>query len=265
MVTTERSSRARSRATSLMLVGLLALVTTFAMHHEGYLPLVTPLLGLAAVAGVAAIAWLAATERSSRLASLLFSIFVVEYIKESIGIRSGLWTYHGNPGQYLFGVWLWVIAGSAVYALAKKVTVPLLERARLSPPRWMNAVIVITVAAIIPIALGGYRHDTGIAFVVFYATLVSVGVVASLRMSFSTLIGLIVTSWVVANPSEYVGSMGSGIWTFPRDPSYPPLFLLFGCWPLETIAQVSLSTLLAAESFDMSPAGSEKRELPWST
>lgn len=246
---------------SFVLVGVLAAVTAFAMHHEGYLSLVTPPLGLAIVAGLAVITWLAATERSCRLASLVLSIFVVEYVKESIGVRSGLWTYRGNPGQYLFGVWLWVIAGSAAYALAKKVAVPLLRRTRLSPHRWTNAAVVLAVGSIIPISLGSYRQGTGVAFAVFYAVLLTAGVAASLRMSFTTLIGIVLTSWAVANPSEYVGSMGSGIWTYPHDPSYPPLFLLFGCWPLEIIAQVSLSALLASESLDMSPAGSAE-DLP---
>lgn len=248
------TSRARDRARSFVLVGLLAAVTAFAMHHEGYVPLVGPVLGVGMIAGFAVVAWLAAAERPCRVAALFLVIFVIEYAKESIGVRSGLWTYHGRPGQYVFGVWLWVMAGAAAYALAKKA-VPLLRRVRASPPRWVNTVVVVAVASVIPITLGGYRHGTGIAFAAFYGALAVAGVAASLRMSFPSLAGLVLAAWIVANPSEYIGSMGSGIWTYPLDPSYPPVFLLFGCWPLEIIAQVSLSALLASESLDLSPAG----------
>ncbi|HSN91065.1 MAG TPA: hypothetical protein VLS93_07535 [Anaeromyxobacteraceae bacterium] len=257
MTAEAQGSEARPHAMNLVPLGLLALATGFAMHHEGYLPIVTPLLGLAMVAGLAVTASLTVTVRTCRVVSLLFSIFVLEYVKESIGIRCGLWAYHGNPGHYLFGVWLWVIAGSAAWALARKVTVPLLVRARVRAPRWVSVAVIVAVAAVIPVGLGGYRRGTDITFAAFYAALAVAGVVVSLRTSFASSMGLVATAWVAANVSEYVGSMGSGIWTFPLDPGYPPLFLLLGCWPLEIVAQASLSALLASESLDLSPVGTE--------
>lgn len=244
----------RTRATRAALVATLVAVTAFTMAHEGYVALVSPALALSMIAGFGVIAWLAASERPSRLAALLLSILVIEYVKESIGVRAGLWTYHGNPGQYLFGVWLWVMAGTSAYAVAKKVAVPLVARSSWAPPRWTHAALVLAVAAVIPLSLGGYRPQVGTDFVLLYAVLTAAAVASAVRMPFPTLAGLVLTAWAVANPAEYVGSMGSGIWTYARDARYPPLFLLFGCWPLEILAQVSLSAVLAAEPLDLSPA-----------
>jgi hypothetical protein len=69
-------------------------------------------------------------------------------------------------------------------------------------------------------------------------------------MEFPVFAGIIITSWLVGNPSEYVGSVASGVWTFTHNPHYPPFFLLFGCWPLEILAQYLLSASIAKEPLD---------------
>lgn len=66
-------------------------------------------------------------------------------------------------------------------------------------------------------------------------------------MNFSVFAGIVLTAWIVSNPSEYAGSVSSQVWIFLYNSDYPPCFLLFGCWPLEILTQYGLSAFLANE------------------
>jgi hypothetical protein len=244
-----------SRPINLVLVLLLIAVSAFAAYHEGYFPLISLLFGASIALGYAIAVWLALGEPTRRYVSLILSIYIIEYVKESIGVRSEFWTYHGAGGDYDFGVWMWVLAGVIVYTLATRVTVRLVARTKLSPPRWVNVVVFVAVAAVIPAGLGPYKAGAGALFVVFYVVLFVAGIYACARMPFTLFAALVVTAWVVANLCEYAGSMGSGVWTYTHDPDYPPLFLLFGCWPLEIIAQYSLSAFLSSQPLDRYGSG----------
>jgi len=98
--------------------------------------------------------------------------------------------------------------------------------------------------------LGKYWSGARGWFWSFYALLLIVGIYTSIRMDFAVFAGIVITAWIVSNPSEYIGSVNSGVWTFTHNPNYPPLFLLFGCWPLEILAQYLLSAFLADEPLD---------------
>ncbi len=235
---------------NLLLVALLMLITLFTAFHERYLPLISVFLWVSLAAGFSISAWLALSISTRRLLSLVLGIFIIEYVKETIGIRSMMWTYHGVDGLYNFGVWAWVLAGLIAYALSTRVVIRQIRKANLSLPRWLNPVILILVASIIPLALADYWGGAGILFWSFYALLFLAGLYTSIRMNFPVFSGVILAAWIVGNPSEYLGSMASGIWTYTYNPDYPPLFLLFGCWPLEILAQYSLSAFLAGEPLD---------------
>jgi len=235
---------------NFLLVALLTIILIFTAFHEGFLSLISVLFWVVLIAGILITVWLAWSSSTSRVLSLLLGIFIIEYIKEAIGIRSQLWTYNGIGKQFNFGVWAWVLGGLVVYTLATKVTIPLIKKLHWSPPKWLNPVILIILAALIPLTLGAYWSGTGCLFWAFYILLTLVCIYASLKMDFSVVIGIVITAWIISNPSEYVGSINSGVWTFTHNPHYPPFFLLFGCWPLETLTQYFLSAFLANESLD---------------
>ena len=98
--------------------------------------------------------------------------------------------------------------------------------------------------------MGKYRSGADCLLWSFYGLLLIVGIYTSIRMDFPVFAGIVITAWIVGNPSEYAGSAGSGVWIFTHNPNYPPFFLLFGCWPLEILAQYSLSAFLANEPLD---------------
>lgn len=232
---------------NLLLVALLILITLFTAFHEGYLPLISVLFGASLIAAFLISAWLALSISTGRFLALIAVIIVMEYIKETIGIRSKVWTYHGINGMYNFGIWSWVWGGLIAYTLSTRAAVSLLKKLRLSLPRWINPIILCVIFLLIPLTLGKYGSGVGVLFWVFYILLLGVGVYAAGKIDFAILAALVITAWVVANPSEYLGSASSKVWTFTYNPDYPPFFLLFGCWPLEIVAQYSLSAFLVKE------------------
>lgn len=240
----------KERQRNLLLAALFILVTLFTAFHEGYVPLISMPFYLSIAAGFSITIWLAWNISTHRLLSLILSIFIIEYIKETIGIRSGMWTYHGINGFYNFGVWAWVLGGLIAYTLSIKVVIRQIRRLKLSLPAWLNPVILTLISLQIPLTLGDYWRGAGVLFWSFYVLLLIVGIYTSNRMDFPVFTGIIITSWIVGNPSEYLGSVASSVWTFTHNPLYPPFFLLFGCWPLEILAQYSLSAFLAHEPLD---------------
>lgn len=239
-----------SKVRNLVLVALFIIVTLFTIYNEGYLRMISPLFWTILIAGFSICTWLAFLIPTIRFVSLLLVIFIIEYIKETIGIRAGFWTYHGIGGSYSFGVWAWVLAGVISYALATRIIIRLIRKLKITWPKWLNLVFVLAVVSIIPLTLGNYLSGTGWMFWLFYAALLVSAIYASIKMEFPVLAGIIIASWFIGNPSEYVGSINSGIWTFTHDPNYPPVFLLFGCWPLEILTQYMLSAFIAKEALD---------------
>jgi hypothetical protein len=103
---------------------------------------------------------------------------------------------------------------------------------------------------LILLTLGKYRSGAGALFWGFYLLLLVAGIIMALRVDFSVFLGLILTTWLMSNISEYVGSVPSQAWSFTHNTDYPPFFLVMGCWPLEILAQYSLSAYLADEPLD---------------
>jgi hypothetical protein len=235
---------------NLILIALLIIITFFTAFHEGYFPLISILFWILLLAGFSITVWLAWSISTQRLLALMLGIFIIEYVKETIGIRSNVWTYHGVDGCYNFGVWAWVLGGLITYTLSTRVVIRLIRKLKFSLPRWLNPIILILIFLLIPLTLGNYWSGARVLFWSFYALLLIAGLYTSMRMDFLVFIGIVITAWIVSNPSEYIGSVASGVWTFNHNPDYPPLFLLFGCWPLEILAQYALSAFWANEPLD---------------
>lgn len=238
------------RPQNLLLVGLFMLITLFAAFLEGYLPLLSVAFWVSLIAGFAICVWLALSVSTRRLLALMLGIFIIEYVKESIGMRSRMWSYHGVAGHYTFVVLMWVLAGLIVYTLSTRVVIRLIRKLKHPLPRWLNPVILALIGSLIPLTLGDYWGGAGVLFWSFYAVLFIAGISVSTRMDFPVFAGIVITAWIISNPSEYLGSVASRAWTFTYNSDYPPFFLLFGCWPLDLLAQYTLSAFLADEPLD---------------
>ena len=85
---------------NLLLVALFGIVTLFTAYQESYLPVIGAIFWLVLIIGFAIAIWMALYITTGRLLALVLGIFIIEYIKETIGMRSGMWSYHGLANSY---------------------------------------------------------------------------------------------------------------------------------------------------------------------
>lgn len=232
---------------NLFIVLLFIIITLFTAFQEGFMPLISMPFWVVIVAGFSISIWLAFSISTKRFLSLMLGIFIIEYFKETVGIRSGMWVYHGTDGFYNFGVWAWVMGGFAAYTIATRIMIRQMQRLKFSVPKWVNPVILTAIFLIVPSTIGNYGSGAGTLFWLFYISLFIGGIYSSLKMDFPIFAGIVITAWILGTPSEYIGSAASNVWTFTHNPDYPPFFLVAGLWPLEILAQYSLSAFLANE------------------
>lgn len=238
----------RRTASNILLVCLVVVTMLFAAFNEGYLSILTWPFSSVLLGAVGMMVWLAWTATPARFLSLVVSIFAIEYIKEGLGIRYGFWIYHGIHGSYIFGVWSWVLGGLTCYTLATKALAPLLRKLPYPRSRRWNSALVLGFAILGLVLMGNRTSQAGWLYWIFYLILISIAILRSSIFEFPLFASLVITSWAVSNLSEYLGSSACGVWTFPNDPTYPPFFLLFACWPIEIVAQTSIATLLVPPS-----------------
>lgn len=243
-----------SRSANLLVIALVAFLTFFTGYHEGYLGLISPFFWVVLVAGIAVSIWLACNISTKRLVALVLSIFMIEYVKETLGVVDGFWTY--AQSSYVFGVWAWVIGGLVAFAMGRLLVARIVASFSLDIPKGANVIPLIIVTSLGLVLLGPYRALAGPEFWVFYSVLLVVAYFASRKIEFSDFVGLVLAAVVVGAMSEYAGSARSGIWIFTYDPDFPPLFLLIAGWPLEITAQYFLSGILANEFPNGSPPNS---------
>lgn len=242
---------------NLLVIGVLGASLLFAAYYESYLGMITlPFWGIL-LGGFGLAVWLAFTESTARILSLIVAVFVIEYMKEGIGIRCGLWTYHGTNGSFIFGVWAWVLAGITCFVVGTKVVTPSLSRLPPVSSR-LNPVILVILAAVGMVFLRNHLNELTWLYWAFYGLLLLVALLRSKALEYPLFVGLVIASWIVGNISEYAGSVGSGIWTFRGHPSYPPAFLLVACWPIEIVAQYSLARLMVPCSTEPHQLGEEE-------
>lgn len=234
-----------SRGVNLLVVALVAFMTFFTGYQESYIELISPLFWVVLAAAIAVAIWLACNISTKRLVALVLTIFMIEYVKETLGVVDGFWSYARS--SYIFGVWAWVLGGLVAFAAGRLLVAKAIASLKLAVPNGTNAVLVVIVSILGLVFLGPYRSGASAEFWIFYALLLVVVYFVSIRLDFSEFFGLVLAAVAVGTISEYAGSTGSGIWTFTYDPDFPPLFLLLGCWPLEITAQYFLSGFLAGE------------------
>ena len=172
------------RSRNLVFLALLIVVILFSAYHEGYLPLISVPFWGSIIAGFAIAGWLALGISTKRFLSLVLVIFIVEYIKETIGMKSHMWSYHGTAGHYNFVVWVWVLAGLVVYTLSTKLVIRVIRKLRWPVPGWVNPVILIIISLVIPLSMGDYRSGAGVLFWSFYAVVFAVCISVSIKTEF---------------------------------------------------------------------------------
>ncbi len=281
------------RLRNLLLILLLLVVIIFCGYQEGYVSCGgkevgtvlenAQLLLLAVGIGFFGVAiWLGWAISTMRLASLMLVVLILEYIKETLGIRVGLWKYMGDG--YLTGVLAWVLMALVIYAGSWRAVLKLAMKSKITLPRFLNPILILMVFTIIPwmmpnplpegAPMPSCTWDAGFVgnqlcgfmaylfswtnlYWIFYGTLMLICVLASLWTDTRALVAVYISVLILAFIGETAGGLAE-IWQYlvgGEVSSFPPFYLMFGCLPLEMLAAFAISAVIAGEPVVPPPPG----------
>ena len=171
--------------------------------------------------------------------------------------------YHGARTSFLTGVLSWVLAGVSMYTLSKFAIAPFVRAILPTKSRALHWPILMGIVALAVTLLRVEGQHFGLWMWVLYAILLVLAALGTGRMDLATLVATVLCAWGVGNLSEYLGSQ-AGIWTFPAHPAYPPLYLVFGLWPIEVLGQFALARLLVRKEIPFDATANWRLSLGWS-
>lgn len=185
---------------------------------------------------------------------LLVLGFFIGLITQIVGTTNRLWTYQNS---FVFIGFSWALAAVTMLGLSFLIAKLLPE---INGKRYNVLGSIVLVFAIL-IFLNEFRTKVLLSFWIYYIALFFFAVATTYHMRFSTLLSLILAAWIMGLFSEYMGS-SIGLWKFCPDlaqsggakppPCWsPPPYLILGCWPLEFIAQVGLSSFISRRNILM--------------
>ncbi|MEK6656819.1 MAG: DUF362 domain-containing protein [Nitrospirota bacterium] len=235
---------------NLLFITLLGLAVYISMAVEGYLSLLNQSFSISLLILFIFSLWTAWLMSLKRLILLGLAGFYIGYITQVVGTKSGLWIYNGTHNSFVFAGLIWAISSIAMYGLSVKVLKVAFRIVSDYIKKFSGPFFVSILFLIIIITIKEYRAGLSFVFWAYYITLFAFAVYISYITDFQSILRLTIAAWIVGNLGEYLGSQ-SGLWTFPHNSNYPPLFLVISFWPLEFIAQYSISGLLTKEPLQL--------------
>jgi len=243
---------AKWRILALLLLGGLSFLSA---HLEGYLDLILDsakfMVFFAAVFVGCILTALYMNGKTKFFIWLLVFGFFIGLLTQIVGTYNNLWIYKGTYKSYVFAGFSWVFAAAVMLGLSLLIKKLFREIDR----KIYNVLALIVLFLIIPIFLSELRSKVFLNFLIYYSALFFFGVVATYRLKFSTLLSIILAAWIMGIVSEYMGS-SIVLWSFCPTPEgsgitriiacwSPPPYLTFGCWPLEFITQIGLTSYIS--------------------
>lgn len=162
-------------------------------------------------------------------------------VTQAVGVRVGAWSY---PSGYGFVFFAFGFGSLTIYAIATAFAHVLVPR-RLHVT-WLGPMLVGIPALIV--FIGGRGYVSHLSYVAYYAFLVLFALFYSLLARTQTIVAIMLAGAVFGAFAELLGAQ-STLWRFSG--AYPPFWLVFGSWPLESLLHVGLSALLTRAHFDL--------------
>jgi uncharacterized protein (DUF362 family) len=234
---------------NVLVLALIAAGTVLELYRAGYLPLVTWPFAIygGVVFGLAV--WFAAFELTTRRFLWLALVAgATGYLTQVVGsTEQGAWHY-AFPRDFGFVRGMFVLAAVLAYGATVSLLAPLVRHVLPVHTRWFNVLLVVALFAGFVLLGRADRAHTGSPWVwVYYVGLTLVALYVAALTNPATLVGLVVAAAAVGYASETLGAH-SGLWTFTRTGTQPPLYLVLASWPLEIVFHYGVSGLLAGES-----------------
>jgi len=236
---------AKWKIIALLLVAGLGLMAAFL---EGYLDLILGsvkfMLFFAAVLAGCIITALYMEGKTKFFIWLLVFGFFIGLVTQMVGTTNDLWAYKES---FVFGGFSWALAAITMLGLSLFLSKQVLKD---MDGKIRNVVALFILFLALPTLLGKMITEVRMNFWIYYFVLFVFAVVVTYHLKLSTLLSLILAAWLMGLMSEYMGS-SIGLWKFYPEMTEsvacwsPPPYLTFGCWPLEFITQIALTSYIS--------------------
>lgn len=234
------TTRLYARNLGLLALAAAAAVAVMAAEHDLH-RVDLPFAGFALVVLLGAIGASLRLVTPRRWATLFAIAGAFGLATQSVGVRVGAWSY---PSGYGFVFFAFGFGSLTIYGVATVIAHALVPRSLHRP--WLGPLVVLVPALIV--AYGGRAYVSHSSFVAYYAFLVLFALFYSLLARTQTIVAIMLAGAAFGTFAELLGAH-STLWRFSGP--LPPLWLLAGSWPLESLLHVGLSALLARDHFEL--------------
>jgi hypothetical protein len=253
----------------VFLLGLSALLLVSAVL-EGYTSYLTVYVIAFFAVVLAACIVTAFTICTAHLVTLILFGFVIGFLTQAVGITSDLWCYDRT---FIFAAFSWSLAAVTMEGISRIIRYKL--KSLRDPPLNVLMILALLGTLLVTLALQDHwkyakyrpppkewmeKQEFGIQgscfinqempvksnlepnepFWIYYISLAGFAILTQARVPFTELLSLILAAWIMGGISEWIGATAK-LWHF-RTVVFPPLFLVFGCWPIEFLVIHGLAT-----------------------
>lgn len=250
---------------NVLLVLSIGAAGALSLWCEGYVSRIDWPFALYVAAMCILAVWVAAVAISTRRFLRLIVIagaggYVTQYVGAALG---AIWSYPPPDRTFYYVPAAFVMASLVAYGSIVKVFAPRLRRLLPGLPRSANLLVALALIGMVVVASLPYRGGQGAVFWLYYGAMFVAALYFAVRMDMATLLALVMSAVIVGSCSESLGAH-SGLWTFDNDPGWlPPVWLIFGSWPLEIMMHFSLSATRPNSIPSMSVAPREGSMRRW--
>jgi len=222
----------------------------------------------------------------THLIGLLLFGFVIGFLTQAVGVTSDLWCYDNHT--FIFAAISWALASVTMEGISKIIRSKL--KSLTDHPLNVLMIFALLGALVVTLASQDYwkyakyrptppaiwpknqesgnqrpcfineelpkkgsepvklKLEPNEPFWIYYISLAGFAILMQARIPFTELLSLILAAWIMGGISEWIGATAK-LWHFRT--TAPPLFLVFGCWPLEFLVIRGLATRMKTQpSFD---------------
>ena len=172
---------------------------------------------------------------TAHLIGLIIFGFVIGFLTQAVGTTSHLWRYDHT---FIFAAISWALAAVTMEGISRIIRYKL--KSLTDHP--LNVLMILALLGVLLVTLASQHHwkYANESFWIYYISLAGFAILMQAGIPFTELLSLILAAWIMGGISEWIGATAK-LWHF-RTVTFPPLFLVLGCWPLEFLVIRGLAT-----------------------
>jgi uncharacterized protein (DUF362 family) len=235
--------------TNLALACSAALLGALLIWQEGYGSLLRWPFALYSGFVFAVTIWVGVFDITTKRLLALFAVAsVFGLVTQWVGASKNAFWIYARP-SYGIAAPMFMFAAAFSYGLTVSKLAPALRRFGLAGrvKIWQGVLLLGAVFFVLFVDAPGAKLIDPMSFWLYCTALGMVALLLMWLADLATVLSLFVAGIVVGSLSETLGA-ASGFWSFGERGIWPPVFLVFAFWPLETALHWTLSAALVRQS-----------------